>query len=67
MAKIEVIKDLCKGCGLCLGICPKKILKLSSDINKNGDHYCVQVDSDTCTGCKFCGLICPDCAIKVYK
>lgn len=29
MGKITVLEDKCKGCGLCVEFCPKKIIKLS--------------------------------------
>ena len=29
MAKLTFREDLCKGCGLCVSACPKKILELS--------------------------------------
>ena len=67
MPKIVVIKDRCKGCGLCIVTCPKKIIKFSDDLNATGDKYAVQFDEEKCIGCKFCGLICPDAAIEVYK
>lgn len=67
MPKIEVEKDTCKGCGLCLSLCPQKILRLSDDLNAAGDKYAVQYDAEKCTGCKFCAMICPDAAISVYR
>ena len=38
MAKVTFDKDLCKGCGLCVTACPKKIVALSDDLNKRGYH-----------------------------
>ena len=29
MAKLTFREDVCKGCGLCVSVCPKKILALS--------------------------------------
>ena len=34
MAKVSFNKDLCKGCGLCVTACPKKIVHLSDELNK---------------------------------
>ena len=67
MAKIEVNKNRCKGCGLCIVTCPFKLIELSKDINAQGDNYAVQTNAEKCTGCTFCGLICPDAAIEVFK
>lgn len=67
MAKIEVSKDRCKGCGLCIVACPFKLLEFSKDLNAQGDKYAVQNTAEKCTGCSFCGMICPDAAIDVYK
>lgn len=67
MAKIIVNKNRCKACKLCMVTCPKKIIKLSDDLNDLGERYAVQTDESLCTGCKFCGMICPDAAIEVYR
>lgn len=67
MPKIEVNKDWCKGCGICMVNCPKNILVFSNDVNKAGNKYCVQLNPGNCIGCKFCGIMCPDGAIKVFR
>ena len=39
MAKVTFNEDICKGCGLCVGACPKKIVALLKDkINAKGYH-----------------------------
>ena len=53
--------DWCKGCGICIAFCPKKIIFA----NKN-DKPCVK-DPDKCTGCRFCELHCPDFAITITE
>lgn len=56
---------LCKGCGLCIEICPVKALYWSKqDINFLG-KFMPHVDIDKCIACKKCQHICPECAIKV--
>lgn len=67
MPKIEVNKDWCKGCGICMVHCPKNILVFSNDVNKAGNKYCVQLNPGNCISCKFCGIMCPDGAIKVFR
>ncbi|MEG0229691.1 MAG: 4Fe-4S binding protein, partial [Oscillospiraceae bacterium] len=37
MAKMIVDENICKGCGLCVTVCPKKIIKLSEEkLNSKG-------------------------------
>jgi len=67
MPTIRVEKDKCKGCELCVQFCPKKVLKMSDDINAKGYHYSVLFDEANCIGCATCGLVCPDVCITVYK
>ena len=69
MAKFEVRFDgeICKGCGLCVRFCPKKIIFTSSHINDKGYSPAGVENTDECTGCKFCALVCPDGAISIYK
>ena len=68
MAKLPFKTDYCKGCGLCVTECPKKILAIAKDkINKKGHHPAECIDEDSCIGCTFCATMCPDCIIKVER
>jgi 2-oxoglutarate ferredoxin oxidoreductase subunit delta len=68
MAKgiLKFRENYCKGCELCVSVCPKKILKISdTEVNEMGYHPISVVDPDQCTGCAVCALICPDGVISV--
>lgn len=68
MAKIIVDDNVCKGCGMCVHACPKKILILSKDrINAKGYHPAEMTDESLCIGCAFCATMCPDTAITVER
>ncbi|MBQ8868665.1 MAG: 4Fe-4S binding protein [Oscillospiraceae bacterium] len=68
MAKVTFATDLCKGCGLCVAACPKKIIELAKDqINKKGHSPARITEQDKCIACAFCATMCPDCVITVEK
>lgn len=68
MPKIIVDKKLCKGCGLCVKSCPRKIIKLDkTEINAKGYHPASLTDEGKCTGCSMCATMCPDVAITVER
>jgi 2-oxoglutarate ferredoxin oxidoreductase subunit delta len=69
MAKGRVVLDQerCKGCGLCVSVCPKEILVISSHLNERGYLPVEVTDMDQCTGCGVCAVICPDVCIAVYR
>jgi len=67
MAKITIDVDRCKGCGLCMDACPKKILKLSDEINRKGYHSIMCAEPEKCVGCAACYTMCPDCVITVER
>ena len=47
MATLTFKTDLCKGCGLCVGACPKKLLVIAKDkINKKGYHPAEMTDAE---------------------
>ncbi len=52
-------REWCKGCGICVHFCPKKVLELD-DSDK-----VVVVRAESCVACKLCELRCPDLAIEV--
>ena len=68
MNKVTFNVDLCKGCGLCVQACPKKIIALSNDtLNKKGYHPASITDQEKCIACAMCASMCPDVVIKVEK
>jgi 2-oxoglutarate ferredoxin oxidoreductase subunit delta len=72
MAKVKgnVIFDefYCKGCGLCVEICPVKIIELDETvITAKGYHPAHITDRDKCIACANCAVMCPDSAVKVEK
>ena len=67
MAKVTFDEALCKGCGLCVNACPKKIVTLKSTINAKGYHPAHVENPSACIGCAFCATMCPDCVITVEK
>ena len=67
MARIEFREERCKGCGLCVMACPKKLISVDSRINRSGYHVARVDDMDGCTGCALCAEMCPDVVITVYR
>lgn len=68
MSKIIIREDTCKGCGLCVNACPKKIIALSKlKMNKKGYRPAELLEESKCIGCAFCAMMCPDMAITVEK
>jgi 2-oxoglutarate ferredoxin oxidoreductase subunit delta len=69
--KITINSERCKGCGLCVTVCPKGGIVISKQSNKSGyfpAHSTVEGTSNSdCTGCAACAIICPDAAIEVYR
>ena len=67
MPRIEIDKERCKGCRLCVLYCPKACIKMGSSMNKKGVRPALFLDENKCTGCSFCAIVCPDLSIMVYK
>ena len=67
MAKLTIARETCKGCGLCIDACPKKILALSKEINVRGYHPASVTEQEKCIGCAFCARMCPDAVITVER
>ena len=66
--KVTFNENLCKGCGLCVAACPKKILELDKTrLNAKGYHPATCVNPEECIGCTFCATQCPDVVITVER
>lgn len=63
-------RDRCKGCGLCVSVCPVHMLTLDdSVINRLGYHpaHVAAGREEDCIGCALCAVMCPDQVITVEK
>ena len=49
--KHEIDSDRCKGCGLCVDVCPKKVLDISGDVNTRGYFPVYQARPEDCIFC----------------
>lgn len=65
-SRVVFIADRCKGCLLCTTVCPKKIIRQSPVLNRQGYKIAEVSAMDECTGCASCTVICPDLAIRVF-
>ncbi len=69
MAKGNVIikEDICKGCELCVSVCPKKVLELSKTKTNSMGYPPAQWTGQDCIACGSCFITCPDVAITIEK
>ena len=59
--------DGCKGCGLCVSVCPKNVLEISSDVNVKRYFPAYQARPEYCIFCAICCTMCPDVAITISE
>lgn len=64
---VYIDKKLCKGCNICVQVCPKDVLELSPERNEKGYNVCQVVNLEECILCKQCEINCPDLAISVKE
>ena len=65
MAQITIDKACCKGCNICLSVCPKKIFVKSKKRNNYGTAMPDVKAPEDCIECRMCERLCPDGAIDV--
>ena len=64
--KIIINTERCKGCGLCIAVCPKGSIIISKKSNKSG-YFPAESSNAKCTGCALCAIICPEVVIEVFR
>ncbi|MFP4475813.1 MAG: ferredoxin family protein [Desulfatibacillaceae bacterium] len=56
---VAIKKEWCKGCGICIAFCPKKVL----EFDKSG--VATVARPEDCIQCGMCELRCPDLAMEL--
>ena len=66
--EMRIDPERCKGCGLCVSVCPLSILAMDkSYTNKKGYHPAANTAPEKCVGCANCAIMCPDAVITILK
>jgi ferredoxin len=58
MLEINVHEQACRGCEMCVDICPTAVFEFDAD-----KRLCVVKHADDCIACLSCAYICPSGAI----
>jgi 2-oxoglutarate ferredoxin oxidoreductase subunit delta len=64
-ATVTIDVEGCKGCVLCVEVCPPHVLEMTETVNAKGYPFPRLLDG--CTGCELCAKVCPDFVIDVYR
>ncbi len=65
MHKLWIDERYCKGCLICVAVCPTKAIISSEKINAKGYVIPVERNMSHCKVCGLCELMCPDFAIAI--
>ncbi len=63
--QVYLILERCKGCKICVELCPREVLQVSEGTNQKGYHYpeIAPGKEGACVNCEFCTMVCPEFAI----
>lgn len=65
--EVVIHAERCKGCGLCIALCPTGILAVADHLNASGVRPVVVLRMEDCRGCRQCAIICPEAAITIFR
>jgi 2-oxoglutarate ferredoxin oxidoreductase subunit delta len=60
-AVVGINRDWCKGCGICVAFCPRKVLEMDEHEKARWAR------PEACNACGVCSLRCPDMAIELEE
>lgn len=63
----KIDKNRCKGCGLCVTVCPKNVLEITDQVNNKGYFPAYRARPEDCIYCALCCTMCPDVAITITE
>jgi 2-oxoglutarate ferredoxin oxidoreductase subunit delta len=65
----EILIDdrYCKGCYLCIAVCPKKVMARGDKRSRAGYSMPEVTQVQECISCMLCEMTCPDMALTVVE
>lgn len=65
--KIQINRELCKGCKYCVISCPEGAITMDKRFNSMGYFTAYFEHPERCKGCAICAQMCPEIAIEVWR
>lgn len=62
---ITINEAWCKGCYICVSVCPRDVLAIDQSAWTGSFHPVVVAHVERCSLCRNCEYLCPDLAIEV--
>jgi 2-oxoglutarate ferredoxin oxidoreductase subunit delta len=64
---ITINGEFCKSCGLCVDVCKRDVLEVSTGTNSKGYRPVEAKHPEKCVACGMCAVMCPEGAITLKK
>jgi 2-oxoglutarate ferredoxin oxidoreductase subunit delta len=65
--EVKVIEKYCKGCGLCVAVCPNGTIFIRDVVNDQGVNAAAVKKDYLCKACMKCVLVCPEACIEIRR
>lgn len=63
---VTVQEHLCKGCEICVKVCPTKVLAMRVEERVISRRMVAVVNLNACTRCFLCEVFCPDFSLTIH-
>jgi len=67
MRRITIDEKYCKGCLICINVCPSGVFVLSDKTAGSGGKLPEVLCLDKCLLCRMCERLCPEMCISVWE
>lgn len=65
--RVSIDRERCKGCELCISVCPRHLLVMTVALNRKGYRVSETARAEECSACLKCARMCPEAAIEILN